>query len=99
MRRLMTFILGMITGGAVLYAALHYHLIRASDGLHLVAKTKPQITATYVDIRSFRVADWTQHPALLQALLNANKPDLVEGAASDALQNGLDHLWERAGER
>ena len=99
MRRLMTFMLGMIAGGALLYAALQYHVIRASDGLHLIAKTKPQIKTTYVDIRNFRIADWTQHPALLQALLNANKPDLVEGAANGVLQNGLDRLWERAGQR
>ena len=97
MRRLMTFFLGMITGAGLLYAALHYHVIQAADGVHFVAKTKPRIDTTYVDIRGFTVADWTEHPALLQALMQSNKPELVDRATTDALRGGLERILERSG--
>ena len=99
MRRLMTFLLGMIAGAGLLYAALHFHVIKADDGLHFVAKTKPRLTSTYVDIRGFTISDWTENPALLQALLQSNKPDLVDSATTDALRGGLENILQRSGSR
>lgn len=95
MRRLMTFLMGVVTGGVLLFAALHYHVIRAQDGFHLVAKAQPQLPATYVDIRGFTVADWTKYPALLQALLQSDNKKLVDGATDDAIQGGIDRLLDR----
>lgn len=95
MRRLMTFLMGVVTGAILLFAALHYHLIRADDGLHFVRKVDSKLAATYVDIRGFTVADWTQHPDVAAALMNSDQRELLEGAATDALQNGIDQFINR----
>jgi hypothetical protein len=94
-KRLMTFLCGMITGAALLFGALNYHVIRADDGLHFVPKPVAQLEATYVDIRSFTVADWAQYPDLAVALINDDQRDLVEGAASDAVRDGIDQFFDR----
>ena len=94
MKRLMTFLCGMIAGAVLLFGALKYHVIRANDGLHLVPKLDAKLEATYVDIRSFTVADWAQHPDLAVALINDDQRALVEDATSDALRNGLDRFFE-----
>lgn len=92
MKRLSSFLMGMLFGAALLYGAQHYHVVYADDGHHLISKLSPSLTDTYVDIREFTFADWTDHPELATALMNADRRDLVEGAASDALQNGIDNL-------
>ena len=92
MKRLSSFLFGMVAGAALLYGALNYHLIRAQDGLHLVPKLDAELSGTYVDIRGFTITDWSQQPNLAAALIDADRRELVEGAASDALRNGLDRL-------
>ena len=92
MRRISSFILGIAVGAGLLYAALHYHVIHASDGYHLIPKTNAQLANTFVDIREFTFRDWADHPDLAAALLKADRADLVEGAASGALQRGIDNL-------
>ena len=99
MRRLMTFILGMIVGAILLFTAMNYHLIRAHDGFHLVPKTSSQLAAAYVDIRGFTVADWTQHPQIATALMKADKGELMKSSASEALRNELDQLLNRDGQQ
>ncbi len=99
MRHLTTFIMGMATGGALLYGALHYHLIRANDGFHLVPKLEHKLAATYVDIRSFTAADWAKHADIAGALMDANQGQLIEGSATDALRNGVDQLLNRIEQR
>ena len=85
----------MIAGAVLPFGALKYHVIRANDGLHLVPKLDAKLAATYVDIRSFTVADWAQHPDLTAALINDDQRELVEEAASDALRNGLNQFLDR----
>lgn len=92
MRRLSTFIFGMVFGAGLLYFALNYHLIHADDGLHLVPKLNAELGSTYVDIREFTLADWADHPQLASALIESDQRDLMEGAANDALHNGLDRI-------
>ena len=43
MRRLMTFILGMITGGVVLFGAMSYHLIRRAGRYACRTQAEPEI--------------------------------------------------------
>ncbi len=92
MRRWGTFLLGMAVGAAVLYVALNYHLVRASDGLHLIAKVDAGMADTYVDITEFGPADWANHVDVAMALVQAGRRDLVESATSGALRKGLDRL-------
>jgi len=99
MRRLMTFILGMVVGGLLLYGAQKNHLIRAEDGFHLVAKVKPKLAATYVDIRNFTVSDWARHADVAMALVAANQGQLMENSAADAVRTGLDRLLDKTEKR
>ena len=92
MRRLSSFLMGMVVGAGLLYGALHYHLVQASDGWHVIAKTDSELAGTYVDIRTFTFADWANHPKLAAALMRADRADLVENAAAGALNNGIDRL-------
>jgi len=99
MRRLMTFLMGMVTGGLLLWGALQYHVLRTNEGIRLVPKVDAKLAGTYVDIRGFTVVDWTRHADLALALANANQHDLMGNAANDALQNGMDRLLNRGEQR
>lgn len=95
MRHLMTFLMGMVAGALLLYAALQYHVVRSDSGYHLIAKVESELAATYVDIRGFTISDWAQYPSLVAAMMNADRRDLMETAAGDALRTGLDNVLER----
>ena len=84
----------MIVGGLLLWGALHYHLIQSKQGFHLIPKTSTSLAKTYVDIRSFTVADWAKNTDLAFALTQANQFELIQNAPGDALQNGLDRLLD-----
>jgi len=99
MRRMMTFFTGMVAGGLLLWGTLQYHLVQAKDGLHLIPKVNAGLAKTYVDIRGFTVADWARHADLALALSNANQQALLENAAGDALQNGIDRFFNRGEQR
>jgi hypothetical protein len=92
MRRLMTFFLGMVAGGALLYTAEHYHLVRAQDGFHLIPKMELKLAATYVDIRKFSPADWAQHADVAMAITHAKQGQLLENSATQSLQDGVQGL-------
>lgn len=94
MKRFTTFLFGMVVGAGLLFGALNYYLVRASDGFHLVPKLNAKLAGTYVDIRHYTLADWTRNPDLAAALIDSGERDLVEGAASDALHQGLDRLLD-----
>lgn len=99
MRRLGTFICGLIVGAVLLYAALHYHLIHAADGLHLIPKSDATISQTYVDIREFRARDWLERPELAAAIVEADQEELLRSATDQTLKNSLDRLLGPADDR
>jgi hypothetical protein len=94
MRRLSTFIFGMVVGGLLIYVALNFHVVKARDGMHLVPKVDAKLAEAYVDIRNFTPADWQQHPEVAMAIFRADRGDLLESAASDTLKNGLDQFLQ-----
>ena len=93
MRRLPTFIFGMIAGGLLIYGSLNYHVINASSGLHLVPKVDSTLAETYVDVRGWGMADWMQHKNVAAALLAANRQDLMQSAAEDSIRAGIDRVF------
>jgi len=92
MRRFVTFVLGMIVGAGLLLAALNYHLIRAADGLHLIPKVETTLTATYVDIRNFGPADWVRQSRIAEALVKADRTDLMESSIRDSVRETIDGI-------
>src|SRR4051794_28009123 len=89
MRRLPTFIFGMVVGGLLIYLALNYHLIRAKDGLHLVPKVSATLADTYVDVRSFRPGDFVNLRDVVTALLKSGQGELIASLAADSVRNSL----------
>jgi hypothetical protein len=92
MSRLSSFALGMVVGAGLLHGATTYHLVRATDGFHLIAKQPPRLSETYVDIRAFTMTDWAGHPQLATALVQANQQQLLGGSAAAALQDQAKQL-------
>ena len=99
MRRFSTFVFGMIVGGLLIYASLHYHVIHASSGLHLVPKLNSTLSATYVDIRGFGLADWARHQDVAAALLSSNRQDLMQSAAEESIRMGLEQVLPAGNDR
>lgn len=99
MRRLPTFIFGVIVGGLLIYGGLHYHLINTPSGFHLVPKVNSTLASTYVDIRGWGLAEWTQHQDVAAALLSANRQDLMQSAAEDSIRTGLDRILPQGNDR
>ena len=92
MRRISTFLAGALTGGVLVYAVLHQHVIRSAEGFHFVPKVHPQFSSTYADIRQFQVNDWAAHAEIAAALVQANRRDLMDNALQNTLQQGLDQF-------
>jgi hypothetical protein len=92
MGRLGTFLLGFLLGGATVFTSLHYHLIRATDGFHLVPKVQSTFAESYVDIRGFGYDDWMEHRALALAIVQADKGHLIEGIGTQLFEDALSGL-------
>ena len=95
MRRLSTFIFGMVVGGLLIYVALNYHLIRAQDGMHMVPKVEATLASTYVDVRSLGIRDMAQYPEIAMAISKAGRQDLLESIAGNAFETELDRILPR----
>jgi hypothetical protein len=91
MGRLQSFLFGLVLGGAAMFGALQYHVVRAEDGLHFIPKVAPGLQDVYVDIRHFGVEDWDRHRSLAMSLLHANKSDLMKDSATGYLRDSLDN--------
>jgi hypothetical protein len=92
MSRLSSFFLGMIAGAGLLQGATTYHVVRAADGFHFVAKQPARLSETYVDIRGFSTIDWATHPQLATALVQANQQRLLGDSAAAARQDRAKQL-------
>ena len=86
MSRLSSFLLGMVAGAGLLEGVTTYHVVRAGDGFHLVAKQPARLSETYVDIRAFTMNDWANHPQLASALVQANQQQLLGASAVGTLE-------------
>jgi hypothetical protein len=86
------FLLGFFVGAATLYGSMCFHIVKAEDGYHLVAKTGLSFRDTYVDVRKFTVTDWQDHVGLAQALLKSDKGELLGESAENTVREVFDGL-------
>jgi hypothetical protein len=82
----------MVAGAALLQGATNYHIVRASDGFHIVPKQPARLAETYVDIRAFSMTDWAARPQLASAMVQANQQQLLGDSATTTLQEKAKQL-------
>jgi len=92
MSRLSSFFVGMVVGAGLLQGATTYHIVRAADGFHFIAKQPARLSETYVDIRAFTMTDWAGHPQLASALVQANQQQLMGESAANSAQEKAKQL-------
>lgn len=76
----------------LLHLAMSYHLVQSNDGIYVVAKTPARLSESYVDIRNFTFADWSGHPQLASALVQADKQHLLGDSATRSMQQSVQQL-------
>jgi len=59
-------------------AALSLHVIRTPDKIGLIPKDRLGFADTYVDARSWKLEDLSNHPELVKRVLEANKAELFQ---------------------
>ena len=84
------FVFGVVLGGVLVFVGLKYHVVRASDGYHLIPKMSAEFSEAYVDIREFTFADWDNHRSLAAAMVAAGEGDLLGESADQQLRSSLD---------
>lgn len=90
MKKISTFIMGMLVGGLLLWTALNYHVIHAPDGLHLVPKISASLSNVYFDARGLTPLDWAEHLDVAAAIRRSNNQQLIDSVMDGALDSALD---------
>jgi hypothetical protein len=85
MGRIGSFLAGFVAGAVVLGGTMHYTVVRADDGVHVVQKLTPELRQPFVDIRQFTIEDWQNQPRLAAALMRGKQGHLL----SDQQLNGF----------
>ncbi|QDV68288.1 hypothetical protein Poly24_19970 [Rosistilla carotiformis] len=93
MGRAGSFLLGVAVGAGTLYTAMNYHVVRSDAGTHLVRKTEVGLGGTYADIREFSMTDWRQRPQLTQAMLQAQRSELMPATPTQSLQQRVGSIF------
>jgi hypothetical protein len=83
------FLFGMITGAVLLFAAMHYHVVRGKEGVYLVPKISNNLSDVYVDTRQFGLSDWKNHKPLAAAIMQSNQAHLLEDSTLTGFRDSV----------
>ena len=72
-RGVLLVLFGMLLGGGTVFAAFRWHFVRADDGWHIVTNRHSSLGDCYADVRDWTATEWTDHPQLATALVDAGK--------------------------
>jgi len=89
MRRLIALLLGVAIGGAGVFGAFYYHVVRTETTWLVVRKQRLDWRDAYVDIRGWSYGEWSAHRDLSQNLIAMGRGDLVSRSVTDHLFRGL----------
>jgi hypothetical protein len=92
MGRVYLFLAGVVVGGVAVFGSLKYHVVRADDGVYLVAKTTSNFGEIYVDVREFSPMDWTEHKDLAVAMIKADKQHLIGDTTANSLRQSVNDV-------
>lgn len=94
MGKIYFFLLGVVAGFGLYHLAMSYHVIQAESGWHLVAKTSPGLSDTYVDIREFTPEDALKHASLVAAIESTDNETLKQEIRGELIQGAIDQGLE-----
>ncbi|TWT87867.1 hypothetical protein [Stieleria varia] len=83
------FLAGMVCGAAILFVAMHYHVVRGNNGVVLVPKIQNNLSDIYTDIRNFELQDWRSHKPLAAAIMRSNQADLMQDSARESFGSSV----------
>ena len=78
MNRSESFFCGIALGIVLLYATMHFTLVRAHDGFHVISKITAKLDVPYTDVRAYKLDQWKRRPSLAMSILKAKKGYLLE---------------------
>ncbi len=83
------FLAGMVCGAALLFVAMHYHVVRGKNGTTLIPKISNNLLDVYVDVREFTLSDWQKHKPLAAAILQSEHADLLEDSSLNTFRESV----------
>lgn len=83
------FVAGMVCGAALLFVAMHYHVVRGKDGVTLVPKISNNLSDVYVDVRDYQLSEWKEHKPLAAAILQSDQSALLEDSSLNSFRESL----------
>jgi hypothetical protein len=89
MRRLIALLIGAALGGACVFAAFQYHLVRSEKNVLVIRRQRADWRDAYVDIRGWSYREWDRHQELSSDMVAAGRGDLVARSVSGQLFRGL----------
>jgi hypothetical protein len=90
------FLVGAIIGGGAVFASLSYHFVHTKDGVEWIPKLSPKFEETYVDVRSFGPAEWANRKGLAEAIVKANRAQIMGATVLDKAQETIKGAVEGA---
>jgi len=95
MNRFSSFVLGLMVGILGLYITMHFSLVRAVDGYHIIPKIAAKIEVPYTDIRKFSLENWQRKQSLALAILKANKGHLLHDQSLIGFRQSTQRMLEQ----
>jgi len=96
MDRMGNFIIGVLTGMVGLFFLMHYTVVRAHDGFHVVSKIAPRLEVPFEDIREYNLAQWQRKQPLALAIIRAKKGHLFKDPSLLAFRAHVQSVLSRA---
>lgn len=95
MNQLSNFGLGVLLGIVGLYGAMHYTVVQANDGLHVIPKLSPKLENPYLDVRNFGLEQWQRNQSLALAVVRADKGYLLKDPSLLAFRENVQNVLTR----
>ncbi len=92
MRKISSFLFGVVVGGALVFCGQRYHVVRTTSGFEFVPKLTSGFAETYVDVRNFQASDWEKHKTLAAAIVQAKKENILLNSSGEQVGQGMNSL-------
>ncbi|QDU38353.1 hypothetical protein Mal4_26800 [Maioricimonas rarisocia] len=88
--RLKALVAGVAIGGASMFVAQQYHMVRYDDGVFFVKRTTTtDLKTAYVDVRKWGMSEWGQHPQVASALTRDGYGALVMATTANKVKETI----------